>query len=63
MTNLENLKKLAENLGADASGAETNAEAIGVVAEAAAEINDKMRTAESSISAVCVLRQNGSDKV
>lgn len=36
MTNLENLKKLAEGLGADASGAETNAQAIGVVAEAIA---------------------------
>lgn len=52
MTNLENLKKLAEGLGADASGAETNAEAIEVIAEAAAKVTDleaRMNSAESGI--------------
>lgn len=42
MTNLENLKKLAEGLGADASGAETNAAAIGVIAEVSKVITEKL---------------------
>ena len=53
MTNLENLKKLAEGLGADASGAETNAQAIGVVAEVAGKkiksLEERMDSAEFDI--------------
>lgn len=47
MTNLENLKKLAENLGADASGAMTNLGALNVISAALGGSGDAGTNAEA----------------